>query len=118
VYPDIPAIDDGSIAAVIFVGTKTQVTDIHGIKSDRQFVNTLEDCITRRGAPYKLISDRAQVIIGDKVQDNLCTLCISSWQSEPFHQHQASADHRYQTVKRETNRIIDRSGAPAYTWLH
>jgi hypothetical protein len=50
VYSDVPAIDDGSIAAVIFVGTETQVTDIHGIKSDRQFVNTLEDCITRRGA--------------------------------------------------------------------
>jgi hypothetical protein len=29
VYSDVTAIDDGSIAAVIFVGTETQVTDIH-----------------------------------------------------------------------------------------
>jgi hypothetical protein len=58
-YSDVPAIDYVSIAAVIFVVTETQVTDIHGIKSDRQFLNTLEDCITRRGAPYKLISNNA-----------------------------------------------------------
>jgi hypothetical protein len=27
---------------VIFVGTETQVTDVYGIKSGKQFVNTLE----------------------------------------------------------------------------
>jgi hypothetical protein len=87
VYYNVPDIDDGSIFAVIFFGTETQVTDIHGIKSDRKFVKTLEDCITRRGAPYKLISDSTQVIIGDKVKDILHTLCIDSWQSEPYHHH-------------------------------
>ena len=29
VYADVPAIDDGSDIAVIFVGTDTQVTDIY-----------------------------------------------------------------------------------------
>jgi hypothetical protein len=76
IYADVPAIDDGSIAAVLFVGTDTQVTDVYGIKSDKQFVNTLEDSITYRGAPQKLISDSAQVIIGNKVKDILCTLCM------------------------------------------
>jgi hypothetical protein len=68
VYADVPAIDDGSIAAVNFIGTDTQVTDVYGIKTDKQFVNTLEDNITYRGAPHKLISDSVQVIIGNKVQ--------------------------------------------------
>jgi hypothetical protein len=117
VYADTPAIDDGSIAAVIFVGTDTQVTDVYGIKSDKQFVNTLEDNITQRGAPHKLISDSAQVIIGNKVQDILRTLCIDSWQSEPHQQHQNAAERRYQTIKRAANRVLDRTGAPAYTWL-
>jgi hypothetical protein len=45
VYADVPAIDDGSEAAVIFCGTENQVTDIYGIKSDKKFVNTLEDNI-------------------------------------------------------------------------
>jgi Reverse transcriptase (RNA-dependent DNA polymerase) len=117
VYADVPAIDDGSIAAVIFVGIDSQVTDIHGIKSDKQFVNTLEDCITQRGAPHKLISDSAQVIVSDKVKDILRTLCIDSWQSEPYNQQQNAAERRYQTIKRAANRILDRSGAPPYTWL-
>lgn len=117
VYADVPAIDDGSLAAVLFVGTDTQVTDVYGIKSDKQFINTLEDNITHRGAPHQLISDSAQVIIGNKVQDILRTLCIPSWQSEPYQQHQNAAERRYQTIKRAANRILDRSGAPSHTWL-
>jgi hypothetical protein len=60
VYSDVPTIYDGSTAAVIFVGVNTQVTDVYGINSDKQFVNTLEDNIIQRVAPLKLISDRAQ----------------------------------------------------------
>jgi hypothetical protein len=71
---NLPAIDDDSIAAVLFVGTDTQVTDVYGIKTDKQFINTLEDNITYRGAPHKLISDSAQVIIGNKGQDILSAL--------------------------------------------
>jgi hypothetical protein len=77
-YVAVPVNDDGSIAAVIFVGTDTQVTDVYGIKSDKQFANTLEDNTIYCGAPHKLISDSAQVIIGNKVQNILCTLRITS----------------------------------------
>jgi hypothetical protein len=66
VYYDTPAINDVSVAAVIFVGIDSQVTDIYGIKTDKQFVNTLEDNIIDCGAPHKLIRDRAQVIISKK----------------------------------------------------
>jgi hypothetical protein len=117
VNSDIPAIDDDSLAAVLFVGKDTQVTDVYGIKSDKQFVNTLEDNIIQRGAPHKLISESAQVIVSNKVQDILRTLCIQSWQSEPYQQHQNAAERRYQTIKRDTNRLFDRSGAPPNTWL-
>ena len=117
VYSDVPAIDDGSIATVIFVVTDTQVTDVYGIKSDKQSVNTLEDNITYRGAPHKLNSDSAQVIIGNKVQDILHTLCIMSWQSEPYQQQQNPAERRYQTIKCAANRVLDRTGAPSYTCL-
>jgi hypothetical protein len=63
VYANVPAIDDGSIAAVIFVGTDTQVTDEYGIKTDKGFVNTLENNLTYRGAPNKLKRDSAQLIM-------------------------------------------------------
>ena len=117
VYSDVPAIHNGSIAAVIFVGLTTQVTDVYGIKRDSQFVNTLEDNIIQRGAPNKLVSDRAKVIISNKIEEILRTLCIPQWQSEPYQQHQNPCERRYQTVKLWTNRILDRSGAPPSTWL-
>ena len=55
VHSDAPAVDDGSTCAQIFVGTKTLVIDVYGIKTDKQFVNTLEDNIRKRGAMDKLI---------------------------------------------------------------
>jgi len=40
VYADTPAIDDGSTCAQIFVGNEFLVTDIYGMKTDKEFVNT------------------------------------------------------------------------------
>jgi ornithine carbamoyltransferase len=117
VYYDVSAIYGGSTAAVIFVGTNTQLADAYGIKTGKQFVNTLEDNINQRGAPLKLISDRGQAIVSHKVADILCSFCIDNWQSEPHQQHQNPAERRYQTMKNCTNRILDRTGAPVTTWL-
>jgi hypothetical protein len=94
VYSDVPAISDGSTAAVIFVGTNTQVTDFYGIKTDKQFVNTLEDNIIQHGAPLRLLSDRGQSIVSNKVAEILRTFCIGNWQSEPHQQHQNPAERR------------------------
>ena len=91
VYSDTPAIDDGSLTAVLFIGLQSKVTDCYGIKADRQFINTLEDNIRERGAPTKLISDRAQVEISEKVKSILRTLFIGEWQSEPHQQQQNPA---------------------------
>jgi hypothetical protein len=116
IYSDVPAIFDGSTAAVIFFGTSSKVTDVDGIKRDNQFANTLEDTIIQRGAPNHLLSDRGQATTSHKVEDILQTLCIGKWQSEPNQHHQNPAERRYQTVKNATNRILDRTGAPAHLW--
>ena len=117
VYSNTAAVDSGAFSAQIFVGTTSLLTDVYGMKTDKQFVNTLEDNIRTRGAPNKLISDRAQVEISKKVVDILRALFISSWQSEPEQQHQNFAERHYQSVKRMTNTVLDRTAAPAYTWL-
>jgi hypothetical protein len=57
----VPAIDECSTVDVLFVGTDTQVTDIYGIKTDKQFIDTLEDNITNRRAPYKPSYAKAQL---------------------------------------------------------
>ena len=117
VYSNTPAIDSGATSAQIFVGKESLVTDVYGMKSDKQFVNTLQDNIRERGAMSGLLSDRAQVEIGKKTKDILRALCISDWQSEPHQQHQNPAERRYQVVKQMANTIMDRTGTPARAWL-
>jgi len=50
------------------------------MKTDKQFVNTLEDQIREWGAPNQLISDCAQVEISNKVKEILQAYCIVDWQ--------------------------------------
>lgn len=113
VYSDTPAIDNGSKIAQFFVGKKSQVCDVYGIKSEKEFVNTLEDNIRYRGAMDKLISDRAQVEVSKKANDILRNYCIDDWQSEPHHQLQNIAERKYQVVKAYVNNIMNRTGAKA-----
>lgn len=86
------------------------------MKTDKQFVNVLLDNIRRQGAMTKLISDRAQVEISNKVQDILRNLMIADWQSESHQQHQNPAEWRYQDVKRFANTLLDNTGAPPSLW--
>jgi len=117
IFSDTPAIFSGEKMAQLFVGKKTLVADVHPMKSEKQFVNTLEDNIRKRGAMSKLISDSAKSEISKKVLDILRALHISNWMSEPYHQNQNPAERRYRTIKNWTNTIMNRTGAPAYCWL-
>ena len=60
VHSDTLAIDNGSTSTQIFARTKTLVTNVYGIKSNKKFVNALEDNIRTWGLMSKLISDRDQ----------------------------------------------------------
>jgi hypothetical protein len=84
---------------LLFVGMKSLITDVHGMKSPAQLPGILTDEIITCGAPTKLISDSACIETSKKVCGILCTYGISSWQSEPHQQHQNPAEWRYQTVK-------------------
>ena len=59
------------------------VSDVYPLKRDSEFLSTLQDNVRIRGAMDKLISDRAQVEIDQRVHDFLRTYCISDWQREP-----------------------------------
>ena len=92
IFSDTPAIDSGVTMAQIFVGKRTLVTDVYPLKSQKQFVNTLEDNIRFRGAMTKLISDYGKVEISNKVKDIHRMYHSSSWNSEPYHQNQNPAE--------------------------
>ena len=57
IFSDTPAVDDGSTMAQFFCGRDTLVCDAYGIKSTKQFINTLSDNIRKRGAMDTLIRD-------------------------------------------------------------
>ena len=77
IFSDSPAIDSGATMAQIFIGKDSLVSDMYPMQSSKQFVNTLEDIITFRGAMSKLISDYAQVEILTKLKTSSeCTTAV------------------------------------------
>ena len=68
IYSDTPAVDDGSVAATVFVGLDSAVTDVQGIKHDKEFINTLEDLAIAMKSPNS-----------NSQGSNSSTHLISSW---------------------------------------
>ena len=66
VFSDTPTVDSGVKQAQVFVGQDTLVSHAYPMKSGKQFVNTLEDNIRRRGAMDKLLSDSAKTEMSNK----------------------------------------------------
>ena len=117
IFSDTPAVDDGSTMAQFFCGRDTLVCDAYGIKSTKQFINTLSDNIRKRGAMDTLISDGGKYEISKRVTDLLRSLFIQDYQSEPYHQHQNKAENRFGLAQRYTNTVMNTSGCPAFCWL-
>ena len=117
IFSDTPFVDDGSTMAQFFCGSDTLVCDAYGIKSTKQFINTLSDNIRKWGAMDTLISDGGKYEISKRVTDLLCSLFIQDYQSEPHHQHQNKAENRSGLAKCYTNTVMNTSGCPACCWL-
>ena len=65
------------------------------MKTDKQFVNKLEDNIRQCRDMDKLIKNRAQVEISKRVLDILRALCIGDCKRDPYQQNQNFAELRY-----------------------
>ena len=83
VFSDTPAIPGGHKCAHSSLESRPFVTDCYPMKTDAEFVNTLEDNIRERGAMDKLVSNRAQAETSNKVKDILRHYEIKDWQSLP-----------------------------------
>ena len=117
VYSDTKSLGGGYTTAAIFIGSESRVADVYPLKSEKQFINSLEDNVRERGAMNRLVSDRAQSEIGTTVTNFLRRLFIGAWQTEPHQQQQNPFERYYNHIKNTMNRIMDRVGAPAHTWL-
>ena len=80
-------------------GRDTLVCDAYGIKSQKQFINTLYDNIKSRGAMTTLITDGGKYEISKKVADLLRSLFIKQYESESYHQHQNKAEQHCGALK-------------------
>ena len=78
IFSDKPAVDSGVKQAQVFVGRDSLVAYVYPMKYGKQFVNTLENNIRRRGAIDKLLSDSDKTEISNKVMDCLRAYHITS----------------------------------------
>ena len=108
---------NGQKYAQTFIGRKSRVTDVHGMASSAEFVNTLEDVIQKRGAMDKLILDSARVETSRRVQDILRALFIDSWQSEAHFQWQNFAEHGWKFLKHNVQFIMNWRNVIPGAWL-
>ena len=84
VFSDTPAINDGSTMAQFFVGKDTLVCDAYGIKSQKQFINTLYDNIKTRDAMDTIITDGGKYEISKEVSDLLRVYSLSNMSQNPI----------------------------------
>ena len=117
IFSDTPAVDDGSTMAQFSCGHDTLVCDAYGIKSTKQFINTLSDNIRKWGAMDTLISDGGNYDISKGVTDLLHSLFIQDYQSESYHQDQTKTETCFGPAKRCTNTAMNTSGYLACCWL-
>ena len=117
IFSDTPAVDDGPTMSQFFCGHDVFVCDAYGIKSTKQFINTLSDNIRKWGAMDTLISDGGKYDISKGVTDLLHSLFIQDYQSESYHQDQNKTDTCFGPAKRYTNTVMNTSGYFACCWL-
>ena len=117
IFSDTPAVDDGPTMDQFFCGHDIFVCDAYGIKSTKQFINTLSDNIRKWEAMDTLISDGGKYDISKGVTDFLHSLFIQDYQSESYHQDQNKTENCFGPAKQYTNTVMNTSGYLACCWL-
>jgi len=122
-FSDTPAHDDGigghggCTMLQFYVGCTSTYAAGFPMSSETQVPKTLQDFIRHYGAPNALFNDNAKSEISMAIQDILRHYCMKQYRSEPKQQNQNPAERRIQEIKKHTNVILDRTGAPASMWL-
>ena len=87
------------------------------MKTEKEFIYTLQENIRKRGAMDTLISDRAKTEMSKQCHDILHAYCIKDWQLEQYYQHQNCAKRKYAQIKPLVNRLLNTTDAPPELWL-
>ena len=123
IFADTPALDDGIAGhggctmLQFYVGCSSTYAAGYPMANETQVSKTLQDFIRSYGAPNALFSDNAKSEISKAVTDILRHFYMKHYRSEPYQQNQNPAERRIQEIKKHTNVLLDRTGAPACMWL-
>jgi hypothetical protein len=119
IFSDTPAINGGEKSAHLFVGKMSNLMDAFKSKdrSSAEFLKCLQDRVRYRVCPTGLEADNAPMYRGWKNSVYHRDVILPLWQCESKYQHQNYFENRWQTVKRYTNHVMDRSGCPPYIWF-
>ena len=102
----------------LFVGNTSLRTAVHGMQTEDQGPDALEDFVRDNGAPYCIKNDNSKMQTS-KAWSKVCRKYnMAEQNTEPGHAHQNKAERRMQDVKRNTSRIMDHTGAPSYLWFY
>lgn len=66
---------------------------------EKEFLHTLQDCVSEYGAPDHLLTDNTQAETSDKVHAYLWLMIIGQWFSEAFKQFQNPMEWGIQHLK-------------------
>ena len=107
----------GETCIQIFVGNTSSLTAIYGMKREGEGLGTLEQFVTDWGAPDAIRRDNSKMqnSAGWKAYER--KMQIKSELSEPHNQQQNPAERRIQTIKSNTNQIMDHTGTPTFMWF-
>eukprot|EP00957_Ditylum_brightwellii_P147392 11223810-Ditylum_brightwellii.AAC.1 len=108
----------GGITCVqLYVGTQSKLTKVFGMRTESEGPQAFDDFIRDNGAPYTLRSNNAKMQIGISFKNILRKYNICSKHTKPDHPTQNFAERCIQYSKRTSANILDRTGAPDYTWF-
>ena len=117
IFSNTPDVDDCSTMTQFFYGHDTFTCGTYGIKSTKQFINTLSANTRKWGAMITLNSDGGTYDISKGVTDLLHSLFIQDFKSEPYHQHQNKVKNCFGHAKHYPKTVMNTSGCPACSWL-
>ena len=118
IYGSVPAVDDGSTAAQIFIGRTSRYRTLRPAgTSDASYARNLMDEIRKLGAMNRIDSDNAKAQVSKRVKDIMRLFAIDDRHSEPHKGNQNPAELGWRDTKSKIQHLLDTKNAPAKCWL-
>jgi hypothetical protein len=107
----------GHTCAQVYAGKTSKSLKVHGMHTESEFPDSLKDFIIQVGAPHTLMSDNANAEASKEVLSIPREHGIKARYSEPYKENQNYVERPIQNLKRDTMKLLDRTGVPVFLWL-